>query len=313
MAAGDRERVLILGTGEMGRAMLHLLEPHCEVETWEGLPPDGSEPPPLQARVRRAGIVVLCVPVTAHEQLAPQVAGALADGAICATIAKGLDSNGRTAAEILAESLGGKNEYAVIYGPMLSEDLAADRFGFADIACARPETFERLARLLADTRLRVAHSDDILGATWAVILKNVYVPLIGAAEALDLGDNVRGFLASTAFIELADIVANLGGQPETPYRLAGLGDFVGSATGAGSHHRALGAKLARGEREGIDGEGVNTLAVIARQRPFDPSPYPLFQLAARMVENPPEAAGALIRFLSTWPHSADVPTGSMPR
>lgn len=296
----QQRRILVLGTGRIGKAMAHQLRRRHPVVSWEGLPPDGSAPEPLEPLVHQAEFVFFCMPVVAHSAIAPRVAAALPDGAVCVTIAKGLDDQGQTAAGILSRALGGEQALAALYGPMIAEDLQVDRLGFADLACARQDTGQWIRQLFRGSALKLAHTTDLTGASWAVVLKNVYVPLIGAADELQLGDNVRGALTTDAFRELAGIVETLGGAPASPYGLAGLGDFVGSATSADSHHRELGRRLARGETRGLEGEGPHTLAMIERHRLFDTAPYPLLRLAGRMFADPPAAAGLLRDYLQGW-------------
>lgn len=294
--------IQIIGAGEIAQAIQHLLTAAGHRSSlWEGLPADGSAPPPLEPRIEAADVVVFCVPVSAHTSLAPRVAAALPRNALCMTLAKGLDERARTAAEILAEALGGQDRLAVLYGPMIAEELVRDRLGYADVGCIAGETFRQVQSLFAGSFLRLTHSTDILGTSWSVVLKNVYVPVIGACDELELGDNVRGMLVSTAFRELSGIVRELGGERETPYGLAGLGDFVGSATSAGSLHRDLGRRLARGDLEEHTGEGLNTLAQLAEHPRFDEHAYPLLRLIRGMAEDPTTAASTLRDFARNWP------------
>ena len=135
--------------------------------------------------------------------------------------------------------------------------------------------------------------DDVHGATWAAILKNVYVPLVGAADGLGLGDNLRGFLLAEATAELARIVEHMGGRRETAYSLAGLADLVTSATGVSSHHRHIGAELALGRSAGlaasganIRSEGVHTAAMVQRHAVIPLDQFALFALVTRFLHEP---------------------------
>ena len=137
--------------------------------------------------------------------------------------------------------------------------------------------------------LYISHSNDIAGISF-VILKNVYAIAFGMADELQLGDNMRGFLAVTALHELISIVGQMGGKPAAPLHLAGLGDLITTATSPGSHHHELGRKLARGETGGIGGEGIHTLAMVERYRLFDTAPYPLYGLIHDAVQGPVDMA-----------------------
>jgi glycerol-3-phosphate dehydrogenase (NAD(P)+) len=187
---------------------------------------------------------------------------------------------------------------------MLARELQSGLPGFAVAASAQPSASERIRALFAGTPLRIDALDDAPGAAWAATLKNVYVPLVGAADGLALGDNMRGFLIAEALRELAAIIRCMGGNADTAYSLAGLGDLVTSATGASSHHRRIGAELAVGHGPqlaatgvNIRTEGVHTLNMVRRHRPFDWEGFALFSLMCRFLDEPTQLRRQLLEYL----------------
>ena len=173
---------------------------------------------------------------------------------------------------------------------MISEEILADRYAFAELGCSDLSIYSQVKELYQGTRLHIRHSDDIAGISWSVILKNVYAIAFGMADELLLGDNTRGFLTVTALAELGSIVEQMGGKPSAPLHLAGLGDLITTATSAGSHHHELGRRLARGETENINGEGIHTLAMVRKYRLFDSAPYRLYGLIDAAVQGPRDIA-----------------------
>jgi glycerol-3-phosphate dehydrogenase (NAD(P)+) len=288
-------RVLILGHGEMGLAMEYLLAPRQTLHIWQRRPPAGATPVNLEAVVPESDVILFCLPATAHAAVAAQIAPHLRGATLCLTIAKGLDEHGRLPATVLAETLGGAR-VAVLYGPMISEEIRAGKPAFAECGTTGPAAYERIAALYHGTALRLEASPDIAGLSWSAILKNVYAMAFGMADELQFGDNARGFLAVTALHELSAIVQRLGGTPTTPYRLAGLGDLITTATSAGSHHHELGRLVVRNQHEALMGEGVHTLAMLAQFRPFDSTGFPLLRLIATCVRNPEHAPQAVRDF-----------------
>lgn len=290
---GPAKRVLILGHGAMGRAFEMLLRPRHEVAIWDRDLQTGVETEPLETAAVGRDVVLFALPTHPHDELAGRLAASPDAGMFCLSIAKGLDEHGRTAAQIFERHFGTRLGWALLYGPMLARELQAGRAGFAVAASTRPAADTPLDALFADAPLRFDHSADVHGAAWAAVLKNVYVPLIGAADALGLGDNMRGFLVTEATGELAAILQAMGGRAETAYSFAGLGDLVTSATGASSHHRRIGAELAAG-RTGelaasgvnIRTEGVHTLAMVRAHRPFAWERFALFALVCRFFDEP---------------------------
>jgi glycerol-3-phosphate dehydrogenase (NAD(P)+) len=133
---------------------------------------------------------------------------------------------------------------------------------------------------------------------WSSVLKNVYAILLGAADALGLGDNVRGYLITVAIREMRAIVRQLGGSGETCLSLSGLADLVTTATSPGSHHHELGGQLARGETGTLSGEGIHTLEMIRQRGMFDGSAYPLFNLVESLVTHPGDTEARITGFIA---------------
>ncbi len=290
---GNKYRVLILGHGEMGQAMEYWLRPRHEVAIWQRQPAQGA-PLDLASAAAGADVVLFCVPALAHFELATRLKPGLRRDTLCISIAKGLDDAGRTAAQVFHEVFGEEFAYGVLYGPMISEEIRAGHPAFAEFASRHPDAFERVQGLFAGVPLALHGNGDVFGASWCAVLKNAYAILFGVADGLGLGDNLRGYLAVGAVREIEAIVTALGGSAATPWSLAGLGDLITTATSPGSHHHALGLKLARGGAVAIEGEGVHTLKMLYAHRPFRIEPYPLLRLAHDILVTPARA-GALMQ------------------
>src|SRR4030067_2369706 len=286
---GKSPRVLIAGYGEMGHAMEHLL---CNLQPaiHDSRPVAGLPPIDVEQEAGLADFVLLCVPAAPHQELLERLAPHLKKHCICLSIAKGLDEQGRTPAQIYEQTFNGRQPYGLLYGPMISEEIRANRYAFAELGCSNISIYRRVANLFNGTRLHIRHSNDIAGVSWSAILKHVYAIAFVMADELHLGDNMRGYLTVTALAELRAIVARMGGKPAAPLHLAGLGDLITTATSPGSHHHELGRKLARGETEDISGEGVHTLKMVEKFSLFDTAPYPLYGLIHDAVQCPSDAA-----------------------
>ena len=278
--------ILILGHGEMGHAMEYLLKDRHTCAIWEKFPQSGYPYVTLEQNAPLADIVLFCLPVNPHREVTQRIAPLLKKTCLCVSIAKGLDESGKTAAQIFAENLPAHQPYGLLYGPMISEEIRAGRYAFAQLGGRDLAVFHIMQACFNHTRLYIEHTSDIAGISWAVILKNVYAMAFGMADELKLGDNVRGYLAATALQELNQIVQIMGGQAGSPYHLAGLGDLITTATSESSHHHELGRKLAREETDDISGEGLHTLKVIKQHQLLNTQNYRLFQLIGEIVQNP---------------------------
>ena len=295
-----RPRILILGHGAMGKMFESLLQDSAEVTIWDRDPETDEETAPLESLAPGSNLVILAVPATPHDELAGRLAECLAADTLCLSIAKGLDAEGRNPADILRRHFGETPDpgpaWAMVYGPMIARDLTCGRAGFALAAACQRSVAERAASLFADGPLHLRASEDPRGAAWSAILKNIYVPLVGMADRLALGDNMRGFLIAEALEELAAIVEHLGGKPATAYGLAGLGDLVTTATSPKSHHRGIGEAIADGNLESVAdtggnvrSEGVHAVAQLREHGLLDIRDYPLLEFVSQLLDDPADA------------------------
>ena len=282
----EQFNVLVLGHGEMGQAMEYLLKDQSQLAIWERHPKEKTRPVILEDAASQADMIIFCLPVNPHRQIAKQIAPHLKKTCLCLSIAKGLDETGLSAAQIFAEVFADEQTYALLYGPMISEEIRAGRKAFAQLGCTDIDLYNKVAALFNNTSLYIEHSSDITGISWSVILKNVYALVFGMADELQLGDNMRGYLAVAALRELDMIVCKMGGQSGSPYHLAGLGDLITTATSEASHHHELGRRLAREEIKDIKGEGIHTLEMVKHHKLFNTINYPLFQLIDSIVSQP---------------------------
>src|SRR4030065_397604 len=111
-----KQRVLILGYGEMGHAMEYLLAARHDVRIWNmGVVVKGSKAT-LEEEVAEAQVILFCLPVNPHHEIASRIAPYLAQGSVCLSIAKGLDESGRMAAQEVGRVFHGKHRYGGVYG-----------------------------------------------------------------------------------------------------------------------------------------------------------------------------------------------------
>jgi len=288
---------LIIGYGEMGHAFEHLLQGECHLDIWQRHQTENASA--LKELAATSDFIFYCVPAKALEELATRVQPVLSGNSISLCISKGLDDKGRPAVQIFNEIYGTRSIYGVIYGPMISEEIRANRPGFAQLGIDTKTHYEQVASLFSKTSLYLEHSHDLIGISWACILKNIYAILFGIADALELGDNMRGYLSVAALQEMQSVVMTLGGKAGTCQKLAGLGDLITTATSEGSHHHGLGQKLVRGELDNIKGEGVHTLEMIRKFSMFDINQFPMMALVQQCIESPANIDSNINSYLDT--------------
>lgn len=295
-----KSNVLVLGYGEMGHALEYLLKSRHDLDVWDPYYTGTLREVNLDESVSKADCIVFCTPTEPIFHLAQRIVPRLQKRCVCLTVAKALDSHGRTAPDALEQGLAGHARFGGLYGPMISEEIQAGRGAFATLASSDESTLTLVKALFEKTGLKLKPDRDIKGTAWCAVLKNVYAILFGIADELALGENMRGFLAVSTLEEMAAIVKAMGGSPDTPYSLAGLGDLITTATSENSHHHELGRLVARDERGNLTGEGINTLDVLAEKKLIDMKRFPLLFSVWKIMRDVGDAERVVRQFIDRY-------------
>ena len=223
-------------------------------------------------------------------------------------IAKGMaasaDGDLRILPDVLAEQvpaeLRARIPWAAIGGPSIAGEVAARRDTCVVFAGREQGALDRLAATFRTGWYHVWTSTDLVGVEVCAALKNCYALGVGFAEGVldrlgeadspDRNHNYEAAVFAQAVAEIGQMVRLLGGRPETPYGLAGVGDMFVTSTGGRNIRvgRLLGAGLrfseARARMGDITLEGAAAIQVIGGALPkltargvIGPEDFPLLR------------------------------------
>jgi glycerol-3-phosphate dehydrogenase (NAD(P)+) len=169
--------------------------------------------------------------------------------AVVIAIAKGLaagdDGDLRILPDVLREAWSDTQRATIpvtaITGPSIAGEVAVRRETCVVFAGHDENALDRLARLFRTERYRVWTSTDIIGCEVCAAMKNCYALAAGLAEGVleargeaesryRMHDYESALLAQGA-VEMRQMVALLGGRPETVVGLPGVGDMYVTSTG----------------------------------------------------------------------------------
>ena len=181
----------------------------------------------------------------AGERLAPL----LQPDQLVIAIAKGVSAdeqgNLRILPEVLAEpvppDVRERVRWAAIVGPSIAGEVAARRESCVVFAGHDQAAIDRLAATFRTDWYHVWTSTDLVGAEICAAAKNCYALSVGLAEgelerrgeaaSRDRAHNYEAALFAQGAAEMRQWVALLGGHPETPLWLPGVGDMYVTSTG----------------------------------------------------------------------------------
>tara|TARA_B110001452_G_scaffold262022_1_gene261499 strand:- start:209 stop:1237 length:1029 start_codon:yes stop_codon:yes gene_type:complete len=131
---------------------------------------------------------------------------------------------------------------SAIKGPCLAAGLANKMRTGTVIANPKLKEAQFLKKVISTNYYSTEISNDLDGVELSGAIKNIYSMLIGASEGLSNSNapteiqekyylNTAASLIHRSISEMVDFVSHYGGNPETVYGLAGLGDLYVSAIG----------------------------------------------------------------------------------
>jgi glycerol-3-phosphate dehydrogenase (NAD(P)+) len=332
----NRIKIAVLGAGNMGTAMAHVLAGHGhEVALWDFFPEvmagilrhrenrrflpgvhlhTGVHPAPTApACVAGAKLVVVSVPSVFVGSTLTPVLPALEPGAVLLNVAKGFAPGTRQPLPLMLRRLARGHPCVHLAGPAIANELAGGLP--APVVLAAEDLFVagRVAQWLEGPSFIPATTSDVAGAALGGILKNVYAILLGGLETLG-GEtrNLEAAVLSASVHEMAAIARAQGGRTATLYGLAGLGDLVATGFSCDSHNRKFGQMLASGRtvpaiaaETGWLPEGAQATATACALARAAHVRAPLAGLVRRWIRGAPPSLAAVVRVLrsATKPRS----------
>lgn len=204
---------------------------------------------PAQA-LRGAGFVLLAVPA---QKLRENLSGwvpLLPPDALLVSLIKGIEAgSAKRMSEIVSELTGaGPERIAIVTGPNLAHEIAAEQPAATVIACVDESAAARLQAASANPYFRPYTNDDVIGCELGGAVKNIIAILVGMAEGMGFGDNTRASIITRGLAETGRLGVALGADLLTFAGLAGLGDLVATCASPLSRNRTFGEHLGQGRK-----------------------------------------------------------------
>jgi glycerol-3-phosphate dehydrogenase (NAD(P)+) len=265
-------RVAVLGAGGWGTALALILaqSPRRQVRLWSARPEPAAEmlarrenvrflpgvPIPetveltvdIERAVAGADLLLEAIPTIYLRETIRRVSRDLPAGVPLVSVTKGIEMETfRRPTEILAE-LTGPRPLAVLSGPSHAEEVAR-HLPTTVVAASTDLAVAKLVQSCFTTeRFRTYTNADVVGVELAGALKNVIGIAAGICEGLGFGDNAKAALLTRGLAEMTRFGVALGAEAPTFAGLAGMGDLITTCMSRHGRNRAVGLRLARGEK-----------------------------------------------------------------
>ena len=259
----------------------------------------------LEQAILEAELLIAATPVAGLRDLVGRLRGRKVP---LIWLCKGFERDSAALPHEIVAAGGMRAPSGALSGPSFALEVARGLPCALTLASADASFASSSAALLHGGRLRVYHSDDLVGVEIGGAVKNVLAIAVGICDGLGLGQNARAALITRGLAELARLGIALGGRGETVMGLTGAGDLILTATGDLSRNRRVGLELARGKslRDilaalGHVAEGARSakeVFALSKKRKVD---MPVTEAVNAVLEGQLKPAAAVERLLSRDP------------
>lgn len=264
-------RVAVLGTGSWGTTFAKVLaDAGNTVRLWGRRPEVCEEissrrrnseylpgvllPPSVSASsdpayaLDGAGLVALALPAQSLRRNLEVWRPLLPADAVLVSLVKGVELGSlERMSEVIADTTGvGPERIAVVSGPNLAAEIAAEQPTATVVACVDHDAADRVAQACSTGYFRPYTNTDVVGVELGGAVKNVIALAVGITEGVGYGDNSKASIITRGLAETTRLGAAFGADPATFAGLAGLGDLVATCVSPLSRNRTFGVKLGRG-------------------------------------------------------------------
>ena len=208
--------------------------------------------------------VILVVPASAIASTLDQIKPHLAHNIPVALAAKGFDpQSDKLMCHLAPNKI--NNPIVMLSGPSFADEVAMGKPAALVAASSDQNAANNIASIFEASSIRVYTSHDPIGVAVGGAVKNVIAIASGIVTSLNLGQNARAALITRGLAEAVRLAVAMGGQKETLFGLAGLGDMALTCAGTQSRNFAFGVALGKGQKPSNKlAEGRYSCSIIAR-------------------------------------------------
>lgn len=134
----------------------------------------------------------------------------------------------------------------VLAGPCHAEEVALERLSYITVACSNLSTASEIAEQFSSNYIKTNTSDDVIGAEYAAMIKNVYAIAAGIAHGLGYGDNFQSVLMSNATREMKRFIKKAHKKKRKINETVYLGDLLVTCYSLFSRNRMFGNMIGKG-------------------------------------------------------------------
>lgn len=195
----------------------------------------------------QADIIFEAVPVKYLRSVLEKAAPYVTLEQLWIVLSKGIEQNTFLLPSHIIEQVLTVKNIVSMSGPSYAREFAMQQPTAFTLASNVQADVIKIQNIITADYVHTACSTDLIGVQVIGALKNILALAIGIVEGAGYYDNAKARMLTQGIHEICTFITLFGGQKETIFEYAGIGDIVLTAYGKESRNRALGIALGQGK------------------------------------------------------------------
>jgi glycerol-3-phosphate dehydrogenase (NAD(P)+) len=202
----------------------------------------------IKKAIRASKIIVLAVPSAfLHETLKSCKPNDFKNKIIVSAIKGVVQQHNLVVADYMNEQFGVPElQQVVIAGPCHAEEVALERLSYLTFCGGSNTVSLAIASQMQCHYIKTSTNEDLIGAEYGAVLKNVYALASGICHGLGYGDNFQAVLVANAVREMKRFIDIVKPIHRDVKESAYLGDLLVTAYSLYSRNRMFGTMIGKG-------------------------------------------------------------------
>lgn len=268
---GNNARYAVIGYGSWATAIVGMLSRNMTEVEWyvrneevlECLAEEGRNPkylnelefdrqyihpsPDINHVVENADVVILSVPSAFLTDFLAPLTVPLTDKFIVSAIKGIIPGYFQTVLEYMHDTYKlNFRQMGIIAGPSHAEEVSRGKLSYLTMVSSDPDNARAVGERLMSKYIHISYSQDLYGAEYAAILKNIYALAAGLASGLGYGDNFLAVLVADCACEMTRFIEESYPYKRNTLASAYLGDLLVTCYSTYSRNRRLGQLIGHG-------------------------------------------------------------------
>lgn len=282
----NTNKILIIGNGNIGQAIFHLLKQNkkkLNIEIYDKNISNNPSGKNIEECVKTADFIFLCIPSWVEEEVLQSISNNIKKNAILISLSKGITAGNKKSIDELIEKDIKNHEYALLSGPMFAIEIRENKMSYGILATKKKNTYNKIAELFYESKIKLEYESDVHSVAISAVLKNIYTIFFGMLDSYGEKNNTKGYFARIAIEEMMQIMRELKLNEKIILGTSGLGDFIATSYCEHSQNRKLGKELYEKGKTTFMSEGYASISSMFKMLGKKSKKFPMLSLLERII------------------------------